>query len=441
MKDVFKQLILEFEAFDLPESMLREVKIPTLPPQTRKAIALIGMRRSGKTWILYQHIQKLIAVGISRDKILYINFEDERLSGIRGKDLQSLLDAYFELYPKNVKSERLYFHLDEIQTVDGWEKFIRRLLDTRQFDLFISGSSAKLLSKEIATELRGRSLTREVFPFQFSEYLQFNKITVNADRVTAKERAVLIHHLYAYLRRGGFPEALGSTDWVHRDILQNYIQIVIYRDIVERHKISNVTILEKWVVHCMQNPATALSVNKVYGHFKSLGLHISKNSLYEWIDFLEDAYCLFSVGCFDLSERKASLKPKKIYPIDPGLITVFAVHPETKLGQTLETAVFRTLRQYTDAISYYATIQGWEVDFFIQTPEGKKGLFQSCVSLKDEETRARELRALLQAMLELDLKEGTIVTLEEEEVLNLPQGTIHIVPAWKFLLTFCARTF
>ncbi|MCE5316037.1 MAG: ATP-binding protein [Parachlamydia sp.] len=436
MKDVFKQLILEFEAFELPGGMLREIKIPALPQQTRKAIAFIGMRRSGKTWILYQHIQKLLAEGIGRDKVLYVNFEDERLSSLQGKDLQSLLDAYFELYPKNVKSERLYFHLDEVQTVPGWEKFIRRLLDARQFDLFISGSSAKLLSKEIATELRGRSLTREVFPFQFSEYLQFNEIRVAPDRVSAKDRAVLLHHLSAFLRRGGFPETLGSTDWVHREILQNYIQIVIYRDIVERHQISSVAVLEKWVVHCLQNPATALSVNKVYGHFKSLGLQVSKNSLYEWLAFLEDAYCLFSIGCFDLSERKSSLKPKKIYPIDPGLITAFAVHPETKLGQTLETAVFRALREYTETIHYYMTKQGWEVDFFIQTPEGKKGLFQSCVSLKEEETRTREIRALLQGMQELDLQEGTIVTLEEEEVLNVPQGTIHIVPAWKFLLTF-----
>jgi len=433
MKEVFKQLIFEFEEFAIPEGVQRKLELPKLPKQVRKAITFIGMRRSGKTWILYQHIQKLLKDGISRKKILYINFEDERLSNLQADDLQSLLDAYFELHPDCVNSDRLYFHLDEIQAVVGWEKFVRRLLDSRQFDLFISGSSAKMLSREIATELRGRSLTREVFPLSFAEYLQYHEIAVDLHRVSSKSRAVLLHHLNVYLRKGGFPETLGASDWLHREIIQGYLQVVIYRDIVERHKISSVSVLEKWYVHCLQNAAAPLSINKVYNHFKSLGLQVSKNSLYEWMDYIEDAYCLFSIGCFDLSARKSSLKPKKIYPVDTGLVTSFAVHPDMKLAQTLETAVFRTLRERTEQIYYYHTKQGWEVDFFIQTPEGKRALFQVCVSLKEKETEERELRALLQAMQELDLEEGTIVTLDEEEQRQTTQGHLHIVPAWKFL--------
>lgn len=435
MKDVFKQLLLEFAEFDIPMGVRRDLSIPELPPEVRKALTFIGMRRSGKTWLLYQNIHDLLKQGIPREKILYINFEDERLDGIQTKDLQSLLDAYFELNPQHEKTERIYIHLDEIQTVDGWEKFVRRLLDSRQFNVNITGSSAKLLSKEIATELRGRSLTREVFPLSFSEYLEYQNFEVDPEKLSSKKRAVILHHLATYLKRGGFPETLGVSNWAHREILQNYVQVVIYRDIAERHEIPNIPILEKWVTHCLQNSASLLSINKVFGHFKSLGLRVSKNSLYEWLDYVEDAYFLFSVKCFDFSERKSSLKPKKIYPVDPGLVTAFAVHPDTKLAQTLEVAVFRSLREASENIHYYVTQQGFEVDFLFQTPEGRMDLFQASLSLKNNDTRAREVRALSQAMEELSLKKGVIITLEEEEEITVPQGTLSVIPAWKFLLT------
>ncbi len=437
MKEIFKQLLMEFEEFEIPQGLRRELNIPQLPPTVRKAVTFIGMRRSGKTWMLYQNILNLMSQGIPRDRIIYVNFEDERLSGIQTKDLQSLLDVYFELNPQNEKSERIFLHLDEIQVVEGWEKFVRRLLDSLQFNLYITGSSAKLLSKEIATELRGRSITREVFPLNFGEYLEYQGVLIDIDRLTAKKKAIVLHHLATFLKKGGFPETLGLSDWTHREILQNYVQVVIYRDVAERHKIGSISVLEKWITHCLQNPTTHLSINKVFGHFKSLGLRISKNSLYEWLDYIEDAYCLFSLKCFDLSERKSSLKTKKIYPVDSGLVTAYAIHPDTKLGQTLETAIFRTLREASDNLHYYTTEQGWEVDFLFQTPEGRMELFQVCISLKDDEMRFREVRALSRAMEELSLKNGTIITFEEEEIISIPQGLIYVIPAWKFLLKNC----
>lgn len=431
MKELFRELILEFERFVLPEGVYRSLEIPELPPQVRKAITLIGMRRSGKTWALYQHIKHLILNGVSRDQIVYINFEDERLNGVSSQDLKFILDAYYELYPKNIEVKNLYFFFDEIQVVSDWEKFIRRLIDTQQFNIFLTGSSAKLLSKEIATELRGRSLTLEVFPLSFVEYLHYQKVKVDLKRTTTKEKALLVHHTRNFLRWGGFPETLGASEWVHREILQSYVNVVIYRDIVERHHISNVTLLEKWINHCLQNVSAPLSINKAYNHFKSLGLQVSKNSLYEWLEYIEDAYCLFGVGCYNLSERKSSLRPKKIYPVDVGLMMAYAVHPEMKIGSALESTVFRFLREKWDQIHYFSTEQGWEVDFFTQKNEGKLALFQVTLSLKDEETREREFRALEQGMLELGLSEGTIVTLDEEEDL----GAIQVVPIWKFLLT------
>lgn len=434
MKDLFKQLLIDFENFDIPEGIRRNVKIPELPQHVRKALTFIGMRRSGKTWILYQNIHDLLSKNIERQRIIYINFEDERLATMQADDFQSLLDAYYELNPQHETSERIFIHLDEVQLIDGWQKFVRRLLDSRQYALYISGSSAKLLGKEIATELRGRSLTIEVFPLSFAEYLTYHSIAVTPNRVSTKKQAVLLHYVQAYLSKGGFPEVLGATDWTHREILQSHIRVVLYRDVAERYSISNISLLEKWIVHCLQNPASFLSINKVYGHFKSLGLQVSKNSLYEWLDYFEDSYCLFSVKCFDLSERKSSLKPRKVYPVDPGLINAYAIHPGTKLGQSLETAVFCHLRAKSEMIHYYVTKQGWEVDFILQTPEGKTELYQVSVSLKDSDTYEREVRALTQAMQELNLKNALIVTLEEEYEIPVTEGSISVVPIWKFLL-------
>jgi predicted AAA+ superfamily ATPase len=435
MKELFKQLLIDFESFDIPHGITRAVSIPKMPPQMRKAITFIGMRRSGKTWILYQNIHDLLSQGVERQRIIYINFEDERLNELQAKDFQSLLDAYYELNPKYEKSENIFIHLDEIQVVEGWEKFVRRLLDSRQYSLYITGSSAKLLSKEIATELRGRSLSIEVFPLSFAEYLQYHAIDVDLQRIPSKKRAVLLHYMQTYLQKGGFPEVLGATDWLHREVLQNYIRVVLYRDVAERHAISNISLLEKWMVHCLQNPASHLSINKVYGHFKSLGLQVSKNSLYEWLEFFEDAYCLFSVKCFDLSERKSSLKTRKVYPVDPGLINAFAIHPNTKLSQSLETAVFCHLRAFSESIYYYMTEQNWEIDFLLQTAEGQLHLYQVSVSLKDTTTYEREVRALTQAMKELGLKNGIIITMEEEQELSTPEGIIFVMPIWKFLLS------
>lgn len=433
MKQQLKQLLIDFESFDIPHGITRAVRIPEMPPQVRKAITFIGMRRSGKTWILYQNILNLLSQGIDRKRIIYINFEDERLSGIQVKDLQSLLDAYFELHPEHEKSEKIFMHLDEIQVIEGWEKFVRRLLDSMQYSLYITGSSAKLLSKEIATELRGRSLNIEVFPLSFAEFLHFHNIEVDLQHVSSKKRAVLLHYVQAYLQKGGFPEVLAATDWVRREILQSYIRVVLYRDVAERYAISNLSLLGKWLVHCLQNPASHLSINKVYGHFKSLGLQVSKNSLYEWLDYFEDAYCLFSVKCFNLSERKSSLKTRKVFPVDPGLLNAFAIDQKTKLGQSLETAVFCHLRAISDTVHYYMTEQGWEVDFLLQTPEGQATLYQVSVSLKESDTYEREVRALAYAMRELGIKSAVIVTLEEEKEITIPEGLIFVVPAWKFL--------
>jgi len=434
MKPTFKQLIIEFHEETLPKPSHRELKLPQLAHHVRKAIVFVGMRRSGKTWEMYQQMNTLLSQGLPKEQMLYINFEDGRLSEMKVSDFQSILDAYHELYPNLASAENRHFFFDEIHEIEGWEKFIRRLLDTENVQLYLSGSSAKLLSKEIATSLRGRTITREVFPFSFREYLNYKKIDTPKN-LTIKHKALLLHHIDHYLQLGGFPEAIGTTDGYHRELLQSYIETVIYRDIVERYHLKNSEMIKRFLNYCLQNSTSSLSINKAYNTYKSQGYSISKNSLYNYLEYFEDTYCLFEVSAYNFSQRKSNTKAKKIYPIDTGLITAYTIKGEFEYASRLETAVFLHLRRTHKNIYYYQDDSTKEVDFLTLDETGAIKLYQACLDLSDQKTKTRELTAMQAAMSTLKLKEGHIITLEDEEQLSINEGTIYIVPLWKFLLS------
>lgn len=432
MRDLIKQLIVDFQQQEIPRPTPRHLQSMEVPEGVRKAIVLVGMRRSGKTWTLYERMRQLEDSGLPRRKILYINFEDDRLAGLQLEDLSRLVDLYFELYPDLIGERGLHFFFDEIHEVPGWEKFIRRLLDTEQVQLYITGSSAKLLSTEIATSLRGRTLVREIFPFSFSEYLDHLNIMVHTPP-TSREIAVVQHHLQRYLEFGGFPEVVRVEEPLHREILQSYMDTVIYRDIIDRYEISNPHPLKRLLIHCLQNASSPLSIHKTYQTLKSQGHSVSKGSLYAFMDHLQDAYCIFSVPSFTLSAKKRELVPKKVYPVDPGLISAYAIDRSYARGATLEGAVFVHLLRRGGSLYYYMTSGGREVDFF-HLANGCKTLIQVSLSLQNEKTRRRELEALQEAMGELEVEKGWIVTLNEDELIETPEGKIVSLPIWKFLL-------
>lgn len=433
MKQVFKQIIIDFQQTALPEPRGRDFILPGLPATVRKAFVLIGMRRSGKTWSLYQHMHHLLQNGTHRNQIVYINFEDDRLINLTVENLQSLLDAYYELYPQYIESKDLHFFFDEIHEIEGWEKFIRRLLDTELMTIYISGSSAKMLSKEIATTLRGRAITREIFPFNFKEYLHYKNITI-PEKISTKQKALLIYHVKDFLRWGGFPETIDAPPALHRELLQGYIEIVIYRDIVQRHKISNALAVKRLLVYCLQNSAALLSINKLYNTFKSMGIAISKNSLYEFMEHFADAYCVFNIPLYNFSTQKTALASKKIYPVDQGLITAYTVKQNHEEAARLESAVFTHLRHQQPEIYYYHTHLNQQVDFLTVNSTGEIALYQSCLTLADAETKAREINALHQAMTELKIDHAVIVTLDEEEQIQTKDGVIECIPLWRFLI-------
>jgi len=410
VRSIFKQIMVEFHQEAIPQPITRNIELPQLPSQTRKAFVYIGMRRSGKTWALYQRMHTLMAEGIDKTQILYINFEDDRLNPVSVTDLQLILEAYWELYPQHVDSKELHFFFDEIAEVDGWESFIRRLLDKEKMQIYLSGSSAKMLSKEIATSLRGRTISREIFPMNFREFLHSQNFQTH-ESITTKQKAVLKHHTKHYLQWGGFPETLGTDPALHRELLQSYMDSVIYRDIIERHDIKNHIALRQLLLHCLQNATGLLSINKLFRQFKSLGMSVSKNSLYQYVDYFEDAYCLFSVPIYTFSLQKTALKPKKIYPVDTGLISAYSIKPGYDEASLLETAVFLQLRRQNEEIYYYQTQQGKEIDFLTVSPNSKMALYQVCLLMKDKETKQRELTAITQGMEELKLQIQELIVL------------------------------
>lgn len=431
MKQVIKRLIEEFQEWDIPIPFARLIDIPEMPSRIRKAQVFVGMRRTGKTWLMYQHMHRLMNQGWEKEQLLYINFEDDRLSNFSSSDFQSILDAYFDLYPKFSDEGKICFFFDEIHVISGWEKFVRRLIDQEKMQVFITGSSAKMLSKEISTTLRGRALSQEVFPCSFREFADFKGIELDA-KFTAKTSSHLRNLANSYLLFGGFPETLFLPHDLHSTLLQNYINTVVYRDVLERYEIKNGHTAKAFLLLCLKQLAAPLSVTKLFRTMKSQGHSIGKNSLFEYLEYFEDAYALFVVPLFDFSAKARQINPKKIYAVDPGIITAYSVKQNFDKAARLENAVFISLRRKHKEIYYYKTKTHREVDFLVVLHTGDYQLFQVCLEMSNGETRDRELLSLKEAGQELGLKEGFLITEDHEEDLEDEHFSIHCIPFWKW---------
>lgn len=431
--DTLRELILEFHESPLPSMFKRNIEIPRLPQHIRKALVFVGMRRVGKTYLMFQEMKAALDQGLEKEKLLYINFEDDRLVGFSVENFQMLLDVYFELYPAFIASSDLHFYFDEIQNIPGWDKFVRRLIDREQMAISITGSSAKSLSKEIATSLRGRSLETEVFPLQLLEYLQHQGVAVK--KPSAKGRAAIVHHAREYLRSGGFPETLELSESLHRQTIQSYVDAAVFRDVIDRHQLKNAHIVKLFLLFCLQNLAAPLSVTKVHKTLKSRGESVGRNSLYSYLDYFEDAYLLFSVPIFDFSARKRQMNPKKIYAVDPGIVVSYSIKPNYEQAARLENAVFLHLRgQRNRRIFYHKTPSGKEIDFVVEEESGEIQLIQVSVEMSQETTRRREIDALVEASSELGLEKATIVTFDMQESVEIDGLEIEILPFWKWAL-------
>lgn len=408
INDLLKLLLADFheKLSEADDDLPRDFVFPDVPNKINVAL---GMRRVGKTTCVLQKIKHLIhEEKIALSKILYLNLEDDRLQPCSQAKLRELIEAFYALYPEN-HDKLCYLFFDEIQIAEDWQVLLRRIFDTKKVQIFLSGSSAKLLSKEIHTSLRGRALASEIWPYSFNEYLRANKLSFKSDILGQKHRDILQQQLQNYLSVGGFPEVCNTPTERRRDMLQSYVDVVIMRDIVERYGITNISLLKYLIKTLLKNTATGFAVNKFYKDIKSQGLSGAKNTLHDYLQYIEDAYLSFSVPLYSESIRKSQSNPRKIYAVDPGLAKAYSFGFNQNLGHLFETMVYLDLRRRGYEIYYYLTQERYEIDFVGIDNLGKPKLFQVVWDIGNEETLHREQRALQAAQNELKI-EGEIIT-------------------------------
>jgi len=403
--------------------------------QPGKATAVIGMRRAGKTTFLHQLRHERLASGVPQERLPYINFEDERLAGMEARHLGLLLEEYYRRFPAVRGRETVTWCLDEIQQVSGWERFVRRLLDTERVEIFLSGSSAALLSREVATSMRGRGWEVVIHPFSFEEFLRHHGDPVPADvkAVTPAERSALEHAVGGYLEVGGFPEAQQLSPADRYELLLRYVDVAMLRDVMERHSVSHVAALHWLVRQLLGSPGGLFSVEKFYGRLKSQGLAVSRDTLHALVRYLEDCFLVRTVWMEADSERQRMVNPRKVYPVDPCLIPVFDQSGRANRGHALETAVRVELERRRMEVTYVKTEDGFEVDFLARRPGSEPILIQVAVELDDTAVREREVRALLAAHEKHRRASMHVVTLTPEAARGIPD-TVNVYPAWQWLL-------
>ncbi len=422
-KNTLKTIITDNQ--DLPKIDIWPRKL-TIPLNTNKIITLAGVRRSGKTYHLFNLIRTLKSQGVAANKILYINFEDERLQ-LKIDQLDLIIESFRELYPEQDLSE-CYFFFDEIQEVEGWEKFVNRVYSSLTKNVFITGSNAKLLSKEIATALRGRTITYEVFPLAFSEYVSILAPDINPQ--SSQGKAQIINLFNQFLYDGGFPELIKQTTEIKHKTLQEYFNVMVIRDLIERYDISQGAILKYFCKRVVANTAGEFSVNKIYREFKSQGYQISKNTLYDYQDYLEAIYLARFIPKYSHSVVKTEMSQKKSYVIDTGLGTALDYKLEKDQGRLLETLVALELLKQNKQVTYQQN--GSECDFVIMEKNQVVAAIQVTFTLNDGETKEREIKGLINACKKFNLKQGYILTHNQEDELEQDSIKISIIPTWKY---------
>ncbi|MBL8754084.1 MAG: ATP-binding protein [Planctomycetes bacterium] len=431
VRSALASYLAEAESRPTPRPTVRDRRLVSM---NGKVDAVIGMRRVGKSWLLLARMRELLDAGIPRSRLLHIDFEDERLAGLTVEHLQFIEDAFFHRHPESHGQPCWYF-FDEIQNVVGWEQYVRRLLADPRRQIAITGSSARLLSSEIATAMRGRSLTTELWPFSFREVLRHRGVEVPSTwPPSAAVRARLQAEFDRYYATGGFPEVLDVSTDIRRAILQNCTDVAILRDIVERHSVRNVPLLRGLVRRLVRSVGCLASVHGLVNDLKSQGFAFGKDLIYELIDHVEDAFLASLLPVDTQSERRRQVHPRKVYIVDHALARAAAMTEDGNHGHALENIVYLELRRRGQVLGYHVTAGGYEVDFLFQDGEGRRRLVQVCAAIEDPETRAREVRALAEAMVEIPGVDAIIVTMANEGVERVGDSDVPVVPVWRWLL-------
>lgn len=413
-REILKEILSDqYETFkSKPLGTDREILGQVLQAMNSPQVIIVtGLRRAGKSTLTRQ-----IAQSLGINQIYALNFEDERLTHFNAKDFTQLHQLLIELY-----GNRKIFIIDEIQNIQGWELFVRRLSD-QGYKFVVTGSNASLLSKEFGTKLTGRYHQVTVFPFSFSEFLSFRKFALPQIWST-QSKAEVLNELSAYIQQGGVPLAL---EYPNLDVLRELFNDILYRDVIVRYKIASEKTISDLCLYLLDNPATL----QQYSKLKQM-LHLgSINTVKSYLHYLENGWLFFTLARFSQSTKQQQLAPKKILAIDTGFTRRFTVQFQSKLGRVFENLIFLALRRNTSEISYYVTETGEEIDFYI----ARERLFiQVCYDLSALDTQARELGALEQALRENSDHRGVIVCFDDLTQNITHNKKIDIIPSFRYL--------
>lgn len=443
-----KMLLRDFHETVLPAigEMLvpRDLSLGRIPEPAigNAAKTITGMRRCGKTFRLYQEALSLLERGVEPSRICYFNFDDDRVRPYEKGIIGRVLELFFELHP-HARSQGAYVLFDEIQDVDEWGVTARRLIDTEKITLLLTGSSSRLLSEDVATEFRGRSVAYELAPFSLREHARSRGIDLSPVGVSGNKE--LASHakrmLLDYLKVGGFPAAGKLDDLERAQTLQGYAQLTVARDIVDRLGFSNSSYAQQLARTAVTSTARDVSINRLDHKGRSSGYTPGRARIAELLDAFDNAHLAYQVYEFSYSAQKLRMGGMKLYAVDPGLYWAMAAATDDGTTFAFETAVYGELRRRRmtarlGEISMLKLESGKEVDFVVgdATTESAQMLVQACFAMDDAKTEARETEALREAMARFGTGEGVIVTFDEERDIEVPEGVIRVVPAWKWLL-------
>ncbi len=414
----------------------RDVRLPAIP---NKVHAVVGMRRAGKSTFLRQ-LQAERQRQLGPERAVYLGFDDDRIAELPLAQLDSLIEEYYRNFPQWRARELVYWFFDEIQLVAGWERFVRRLMDTvdtERVEIAVSGSSARLLSREVHTSLRRRGWETVIRPFSFREFLRHRGEEPDKPvrRFTAAERPALEKRFRDYLVEGGFPEAQGMAPPLREELLQGYMDTLLLRDVVERYHVTQVAALRWLTRHCLRNPAGPLSVHGLHRDLKAQGHGVAKDTLHALLGHLVDAFLISAVPVSTESERRRNSNPRKIYPADPALIGAFDRSGRVNLGHALETVVFNELERRKAEVGYVRTAEGFELDFHARFPAAGETLIQVCAETGEGKTLERELRALERMRGAYPHAERLLLVLDRDQARAVPGSEdLHVLPAYEWLL-------
>ncbi len=432
VNDFYKETLLSVVA-----EWLEEEGLPSLVPREQPVhglealhhiLAIVGPRRAGKTYFMYQLISSLLSSGrFSKKDILFVDFEDYRLAGFAGSHMDELLASFYQLagrYPS-------FLFFDEVQNISDWNRVLRTLHNRGRFRIVVSGSNSRLLGHEIATELRGRYQDLLMLPFSFREYLRSRKVSFTPASIHTGARGGILAAFTDYIRHGGFPEiVLSSTESQRRKLLQSYYKTIFYRDILERYNIKARYILDALMNDFLETYAGVFSITRFERHLKNHGLPGSKRTIANYLHYLKEAFFIIANEKFSFSPRKRALNPKKTYLIDTGFASLG--HPFTESrGRILENVV--AVELFRRELEVYYFKDKYECDFIVKHGTRPACALQVCWKLTERNMR-REIGGIAEACRALNLHRGFILTYDQEGLEQTKGVPISIVPVWKWLI-------